>query len=114
MSQVSSKLRHYRGGYAHWCPGCEEMHTLPDSWTFNGNLESPTFTPSFKHEGLKRVFVNGNWTGEWKRDGAGNTIPFICHYHVTAGELNFTSDSTHGLAAKKVPMPPLPEGLTDL
>jgi len=113
MSQVSSKLRRFAGGYAHWCPGCEEMHVLPDSWKFDGNLESPSFAPSFKHEGIQRVFSDGNWTGEWKRDAKGNTIPFICHYVLTAGQLNFQGDCTHSLAGKKVPLPVLPEGLRD-
>jgi hypothetical protein len=89
------------------------MHTLPDGWSFNGNLEKPTFTPSFKHEGLQRVFVNGNWTGEWKRDASGNTIPYICHYILTDGQLQFQGDCTHGLNGKTVPLPLLPEGLTD-
>jgi len=89
------------------------MHIMPDSWQFDGNVESPTFTPSFKHEGLKRIFVNGNWTGEWVRDGAGNTVPYICHYVITAGELQFMSDCTHAMAGNKIPLPLLPEGLTD-
>lgn len=47
-----------------WCPGCKSMHTFvtawgpkraenyrrlygdPPVWTFNGNMESPTFSPS--------------------------------------------------------------------
>ena len=106
-------MRRGQGGFFHWCPGCEEMHILPDSWTFDGNLEKPTFTPSFKHEGIQRVFVDGKWTGEWKRDGNGNTIPYICHYVLTAGMLNFGGDSTHALASQVVPLPVLPPGFTD-
>ena len=110
MNQVSSKLRREENGYAHWCPGCEQMHTLPDSWKFDGNLENPTFTPSFKHEGVLRPFVNGKWVGGWKRDAAGNTIPFICHYVLTAGQLQYQADCTHAMAGKTVPLPSLPEG----
>jgi hypothetical protein len=113
MSQVSVTLRRITGGYAHWCPGCEEVHKLPDSWRFDGNLEKPTFTPSFKHEGIQRVFVNGEWTGEWKRDAKGNTIPYICHYILTAGVLNFCGDCSHALVGKSVPLPELPEHLID-
>jgi hypothetical protein len=113
MGQVSSKLRRGEGCYFHWCPACQELHPLPDSWQFNGNLESPTFTPSFKHSGFQRVFVNGAWTGEWVRDINGNTIPFVCHYVLTAGVLNFCGDCTHELAGKSVPMPDLPYELTD-
>jgi hypothetical protein len=113
MGQESSTLRRCEGGCSHWCPGCEEMHILPDSWKFDGNLDSPTFTPSFKHEGRQRVFVDGKWTGEWKRDASGNTIPYTCHYILTAGVLNFCGDCTHKLVGQAVPLPKLPEGFTD-
>jgi len=92
MSQVSSVLRRVEGGFAHWCPGCEELHRLPDSWTFDGNLESPTFTPSFKHE--------------WREH--------VCHYVLTSGVLNFCGDCTHALAGHAVPLPKLKdEGMGD-
>jgi len=113
MGQVNKILRRIQGGYAHYCPGCEEMHRLPDGWSFDGNLNSPSFTPSFRHEGVQRVIVSGLWTGEWKRDANGNTIPYICHYVLTAGVLNFCGDCTHALVGKSVPIPDLPEGFTD-
>lgn len=113
MGQVSSTLRRGDAGYSHWCPGCDEMHVLPDTWAFDGNLEKPTFTPSFKHSGVQRVFDAGKWTGEWKRDASGNTVAFVCHYILTVGVLNFCTDSTHDLAGKAVPLPTLPEELTD-
>jgi len=113
MSQVSGTLRRGVGVYLHWCPGCEEMHQLPDSWAFDGNLENPTFTPSFKHSGVQTVKSGGKWTGEFVRDANGSTVPFVCHYVLTAGVLNFCADSTHGLAGKSVPLPKLPDGLTD-
>jgi hypothetical protein len=106
-------MRRYAGGFAHWCPGCEEMHILPDSWKFDGNLEKPTFQPSFKHEGFQCIYIDGKWTGEWKRDANGEVIPYICHYVLTSGILNFCNDSTHALAGKSVPLPFLPQGLTD-
>lgn len=109
MNQVSATLRRLTNGYAHWCPGCEEMHRLPDSWTFDGNVECPTFSPSFKHSGVRAVTVNGEWTGEFVTDAAGKPIPFICHYILTAGVLNFCGDCTHSLTGRSVPLPPLPE-----
>lgn len=96
MSQVSSKLRRIQGAYTHWCPACNEMHPLPDSWKFNGNLESPTFNPSFKHEG----WINGKPIG-------------ICHYVLTNGQLNYQGDCTHAFAGKIIPLPVLPEELRD-
>lgn len=74
-----------------WCPGCKEHHVLPwkrGGWTFNGNTERPTFTPSFRISG-----------------GAGS----VCHFVLTDGILNFCSDSSHELAGKSVPLPKLDE-----
>lgn len=113
MGQVTSKLRRGEGRYFHWCPACEEMHQLPDGWTFDGNLEAPTFSPSFKHSGMKKVTVNGEWTGEWVRDASGNPVPDVCHYILTAGQLQFCGDSTHALAGQTVPLPDLPEHVRD-
>lgn len=114
MSQVSSRLRRAVGAYAHWCPGCEEMHPLPDAgWTFDGNLEAPTFTPSFKHTGLETEKVEGRWTGNWVRDAAGNPRPVCCHYTLTAGQLHFHEDCTHALRSSVVPLPLLPAFLRD-
>lgn len=113
MNQVSETLRKVEGGYAHWCPGCEEMHVLPDRWKFNGSFENPTFTPSFRHQGVRAVYVNGEWTGEFVRDTNGNTIPFVCHYHLIGGKLHFCPDSTHALAGKTAALPDLPAGFKD-
>lgn len=93
--QVSSKLRRATNGLMHWCPACEEMHPLPDSWSFDGNLESPTFTPSFKHGPTNA--------------GSNN----ICHYVLTAGVLNYCGDCTHAMAGQSIPLPELPVELRD-
>jgi hypothetical protein len=107
--QVSAVLRKAETGHSHWCPGCGEMHHIPDSWRFDGNVEAPTFSPSVKITGKKIVKdAQGKWTGEWVRDAAGKTIDDCCHYILTAGQLNFCADSTHDLAGKTVPLPPLP------
>lgn len=114
MGQVSSKLRRAEQGYTHWCPGCAQPHVIPDSWTFDGNLESPTFSPSVKITGKKCVVdAHGEWTGEWVRDGAGNAVDNCCHYILTAGVLNFCGDSLHALAGQSVPLPELPEHMRD-
>ena len=54
LRRVGAADGHTAGGYAHWCPACEEMHAFavdkPFSngakWTFDGNLDAPTFSPS--------------------------------------------------------------------
>jgi len=114
MGQVSSILRRATGAYEHWCPGCEKMHILPDNWNFvNHDLEKPTFTPSFKHTGVKTVHVNGKWTGEFVKDENGKPVPQCCHYILTDGVLNYCGDCTHSLAGKSIPIPPLPEFMKD-
>lgn len=113
MGQVNKFFRNTTVGLAHWCPGCEEMHVLPPSWKFDGNLECPTFDPSFRHQGMRCEFKDYKWTGEWIRDAQGKTIPVTCHYNLVAGQLRFHANSTHQLAGKVVPLPVLPQGLTD-
>lgn len=109
MGQVSKFLRKTTQGHAHWCPACKEMHPLPDSWQFDGNVDSPTFTPSFKHEGMKTVRdEKGRWTGEWVMID-GKPVPEVCHYILTRGILNFCGDCTHSMAGQSVPMAELPE-----
>lgn len=113
MNQVSPVLRRAADRYFHWCPACEEMHPLPDSWTFDGNVNKPTFAPSFKHTGLRTVNVNGRWTGEWVRDlDTGLPIDGTCHYIITNGMIQFCSDSWHK-RSDIIAMPPIPAGLWD-
>lgn len=113
MSQVSPYLRKVQGGHGHWCPACEEMHVIPDSWSFDGNVDLPTFNPSVKITGKKCVVVDGKWTGEWVRDVSGRAVDSCCHYHLHAGELKFCGDCTHAHAGKKVLLPLLPVGFID-
>jgi hypothetical protein len=115
MNQISPFLRKadYGHGHCHWCPGCEEMHEIPDSWSFDGNVDAPTFSPSVKITGKQIIKLDGKWTGGWVRDGDGNTVDYCCHYILTAGILNFCADSTHALAGHVVPLPELPVGLRD-
>jgi hypothetical protein len=121
--QVSSKLRRYETGYTWRCPACQEMHSLPDSWTFDGNLEAPTFSPSFKHTGIQiEKDEAGDWTGRWltesgeAKDFFGSEDkprPWCCHYVITAGQVAYCNDCTHTMAGQTVPMPELPETYRD-
>lgn len=80
-----------------WCPGCKTPHPYrversktegPEHpvWTFNGDMERPTFTPS--------LLVNANSPGHTR-----------CHLFMTAGQLQFCGDSQHELAGKTVECP---------
>lgn len=77
---------------SHWvfhCPGCGHLHAYVvgggtgPRWTFNGNMEKPTFTPSLRNSDLK-----------------GTT----CHLFLTDGVIHFCGDCPHPLAGKSVPM----------
>lgn len=107
MNQVSAVLRRGEGRYFHWCPACEKMHPLPDSWVFDGDVDKPTFTPSFK-QGFT------HWTGgvDVRGVGQGERQELTCHYILTAGKINFCSDSWHG-RSDVVDMPALPDGVRD-
>lgn len=56
MGYMGTKLRRTANGIAHWCPACKGVHVFtidnPNSngarWTWDGNIEAPTFTPSMK------------------------------------------------------------------
>lgn len=81
--------------YYHYCPGCNTIHgiwteqTSGPNWTFNGNMEKPTFTPSVRCMG-----------------GQNQTT---CHYFVTDGIQKFCPDSPHALAGQEIPLYPLPD-----
>lgn len=109
MGQVNAKMRSMTDGFSWYCPGCKGMHPLPSNrgWAFNGDLDRPTFTPSFRHS--------------WKRFhsytdagvGVGEPFECVCHYIVTNGNVQFCGDSTHSLAGQTIPMPDLPEAYRD-
>jgi hypothetical protein len=90
------------------------VHKLFDTWTFDGNVDSPTFNPSFLIRGMQReVDSDGKWTGDWLRDANHNVVKFTCHFHLHAGILHFCSDSSHALSGKSIPLPNLPPYFQD-
>jgi hypothetical protein len=90
-----------------WCPGCEEIHPFTvevnkesptyslqskEIWDWNGDLENPTFSPSLLVDfGLGKK----------------------CHSFLENAHWRFLEDSTHPLAGKTVPVPPLPDWWTE-
>jgi hypothetical protein len=81
-----------------WCPGCEDAHRIvigtADSWTWDGNAEAPTISPSI----LATYPRPPAWGGDR-----------TCHSFVVAGVWQFLGDSTHALAGQNVPMVDLPD-----
>lgn len=61
------------------CPGCKSLHMFDSRWTFNGDVERPTFQPSLMTLGPPR-----------------------CHSFVTDGKIQFLADCDHELAGTTV------------
>lgn len=78
------------------CPGCKFRIDLPTThknganaqWSFNGDANSPTLTPSI----LSRGYI-------------GDVIDGVCHSYITDGKIQFLSDSTHELRGQTVELP---------
>jgi len=112
---LSSKLRQLNNNSILFhCPGCDESHVISvnstgrPNWTYNGDPEKPTFTPSIKVTGMQCEIVDHQWNGEWKRDEQGNPIPGCCHSFITDGNIQFLDDCTHPLKDQTVPLPDIP------
>jgi len=77
--------------YWFWCPGCKGYHAFTtkspktSGWTFNGDVEKPTFSPS--------LLVWGSRPEE------------RCHLFMKDGKIQFLSDCHHELAGKTVECP---------
>lgn len=118
MSALSKILRLAQGNRLHfWCPGCNEAHGVnfgkdPDPhpfWTWNGNAEKPTFTPSILIRSGHYIPEQANeecWCTYAARTG--EESPFkctVCHSFVTDGRIQFLGDCTHALAGITVDIP---------
>ncbi|RNL66226.1 ammonia monooxygenase [Nocardioides marmoriginsengisoli] len=91
------------------CPGCGTVHGVtvdaPNSWTWNGDLQRPTFEPSvLVHP--HRTFVNGDLDGDALTAPENITMTPLCHSFVRGGRIEFLGDCTHGLAGQTVDLPP--------
>jgi len=79
-------------GYSFYCPGCKHLHVFYTKhpkgvqWSFNGDFEKPTFSPSLRNR--------SNAPG----------MPQVCHLFVRDGMIEFCNDSDHELAGKTVPL----------
>lgn len=72
-----------------FCPGCKCPHYVRVSgsgplWEWNGSLEEPTLSPA----------ATFNAHGEAR-----------CHFVITAGYIEFLSDSHHSLKGSRTPLP---------
>lgn len=96
-----------------WCPGCDGAHQVGvgegpgPRWGYNGDPETPTFTPSILVRGIQPI------TDE-ERDKimSGERVekrPLVCHSFVTDGRIQFLADCTHALAGQTVELPDFDE-----
>lgn len=88
MEKILREVQHNGGGpdLVFWCPGCKCGHGVWTTgerkrWSFNGDMEKPTFDPSVLIERKPR-----------------------CHLHVRNGEIHFLPDCEHELKGRIVPM----------
>lgn len=70
-----------------FCPACDTVHIFDSRWKFNGNVELPTFTPSY--------VVNAD--DPVRR----------CHSLVINGTIQYLPDCGHALAGTTVDLPPI-------
>jgi hypothetical protein len=87
---MSDKVKLQSDGMAmFWCLGCGDAHAIPTTglkaWGFNGDTETPTFTPSIL------CYESGNHPR--------------CHSFVREGRQQFLSDCSHPLAGQTVEIP---------
>lgn len=122
MGQISAKLRSAQNTdgirwLVFWCPGCGEAHQItveggPHHWSFNGNVERPTFSPSILVDGVEKLTED-----EYRRVMKGEVIEprqKRCHSFVRAGRIEFLGDCTHAFAGQTVDLPDLPPHLQDV
>lgn len=72
-------------------------HSFDKRWSFNGNVEKPTFKPSL----LVKFPANPKAIEEFKEWRAER----ICHSFVTDGKIIFLNDCTHELKGQTVDLP---------
>lgn len=100
------------------CPGCEDDHYVrigppanPEyhatgRWTFNGNLDRPTFSPSLLVTAGHYTWKDGKDPKEclWCNDDNAPFGCYICHSFINDGNIQFLNDCTHKLAGQTVPL----------
>ncbi len=117
MGRLSAVLRSQQGGgLAFRCPGCNMVHAVdvnPGGWTWDGNVDAPTFSPSVLVTGGH--YIPGHQGDCWCTYNAKHPDePTVfkcsrCHSFVRGGQIQFLNDSTHALAGQTVPLPAWPE-----
>ncbi|CAN7375644.1 DUF6527 family protein [Bradyrhizobium sp. LjRoot220] len=110
MAAIGTKLRRAVGGgrvmLMHWCPGCDDPHGIiieggPPIWSFDGNYDAPTFSPSI-------LCFTTETTDDDDKPLPAPVRRTLCHYFIKAGKIEFCGDSPHKLAGQIVDLPDWP------
>lgn len=119
MSQISKVLRDTTdNGLMFWCPGCKAAHRIQHGagagprWTWNGDVDKPTFTPSVlvRYDHWVPSAENPEMRERIERGDVVQTkVEDVCHSFVTDGRIQFLSDCTHALAGQTVDLPEWPQ-----
>jgi hypothetical protein len=84
------------------CPGCGSHHQVPvdnpDSWTWNGDANSPTVNPSL-------LATSDRWDKEQQRWVEARR----CHSFIRDGFIQFLADCNHDKANQTIELPHLSE-----
>lgn len=119
--QISKKLRKTTSDLIYWCQGCKQSHSVriegQHAWTFDGNFESPTFSPSVLT--TSGHYISGHKPGDrcwctYNAENPDNPAPFTCqrcHTFIKNGNVQFLNDCSHELAGQILPLPDLPDYL---
>ena len=92
---MAGKLHKYYDRFYFFCPGCKHAHCYDiPRWSFNNNLENPTFNPSLL------MFYNHPDTGE---------RVVTCHLWIKNGKIEFCGDCQHELRSQTVDMIDFPD-----
>lgn len=113
IEEMKTKAHAELGTYSIKCPGCGDIHHLDKRWSFNGNYEKPTFSPSLLIRGghFEPHFKEGDrcWC-TYDAENPDSPSPFkcvVCHSFITDGKIQFLGDCTHSLAGQTVELPEL-------
>lgn len=97
------------------CEACDEEHAIGvgngpgPRWTFNENIERPTFSPSVRVTGIYRLSDE-----DYERIRAGEDLSKekarVCHFFVRDGYIDYCADSNHHLAGQRRELPPIDGG----
>lgn len=106
------------GVYSFKCPGCGLEHIIYTNpanpspykgnpcWGFDGNMDTPSFSPSIMVRTGKYVEgLNPEQIEHCLALEAEGHFGLICHSTVIQGMINFISDCTHAYVNQSMPLP---------